>query len=283
MLTTLGGDAHAAYRIARCLQKNYSSCHPDKRGDGEVCIFVNSVCASAGTLVTLAADKLIISDHAELGPIDVQVRKPDEVGESTSGLTPVQALEFLEGESLKYFKYQFLGLRFERSMSFSTKMAADIAAKLATGLLSQLYDQIDPLRLAEYDRMMRIAAEYGERIKTSNVRPHAIDQLLMGYPSHEISIDATEARELFVKVEQPTTDLEELGEALGVLAAKYLYRDDAAVFYLNSKPEQETKQHEQSTQGDVGPSDREDGTKGEFAKKGDSPVDGRIENKVANP
>jgi Serine dehydrogenase proteinase len=248
---------------------------------------LNDPSASAGTLITLAADKLIISDHAELGPLDVQVRKPDEVGERTSGLTPIQALQFLEGESLKFFRSQFLGLRFGRSLSFSTKMAADIAAQLSTGLLSQLYEQIDPLRLAEYDRMMRIAADYGERIKTSNVKPHAIDQLLIGYPSHEFSIDATEAKELFVKVQPPSDDLEELGEAFGSLAAKYLYLDDAAVFYLNSKPEHEAQKYEQARQGEGPtnrvPSDREDGTKDEITEKGESPRDGRTKSKIGNP
>jgi hypothetical protein len=247
---------------------------------------VNSVCGSAGTLITLAADKLIISDHAELGPLDVQIRKPDEIGERTSGLTPIQALQFLETESLKFFKSQFLGLRFVRSMSFSTKMAADIAAQLATGLLSELYEQIDPLRLAEYDRLMRIAADYGERIKTTNVKPHAIEQLLLGYPSHEFSIDATEAKDLFVNVEPPSADLEALGEALGGLAQKYLYQDDAAVFYLNSKPDNETEQNEQATEDERSnrgvPSDREDGTKEAFAEKGEPTRNGGAKGEVSS-
>lgn len=242
MLTTLGGDAHAAYRIARCLQKNYSKTHPDKRGKGQVLIFVNSQCASAGTLVTLAADRLIISDHAELGPLDVQVRKPDEVGDWTSGLTPIQALNYLEEESFKFFSLQFVRLRFARKLSFATRMAADISAQLATGLLSQLYDQIDPLRLAEYDRMMRIAEEYGNRIKTSNVREQAIDRLLREYPTHEFCIDATEARELFHDVETPNADLEELALRLGKRAEKSLLEDEPTVCYLTSTPEKEDEE-----------------------------------------
>src|SRR5947199_328989 len=84
MLTTLGGDAHAAYRIARCLHQNYHRTQKGSDPEGEVIIYVSSECASAGTLITLAADKLLLSDHAELGPLDVQIRKPDEVGERTS-------------------------------------------------------------------------------------------------------------------------------------------------------------------------------------------------------
>jgi len=105
LLTTFGGDAHAAYRIARCLKQCYSSkasLHGSKT-IGQVIIYVPSICASAGTLITLAADKLILSDHSELGPLDVQIRKPDEVGERTSGLTPIQALNYLEKETRKFF------------------------------------------------------------------------------------------------------------------------------------------------------------------------------------
>jgi Serine dehydrogenase proteinase len=262
MLTTLGGDAHAAYRIARCLQKNYSKEHPDKRGQGQLLIFVNSQCASAGTLVTLAADKLIISDHAELGPMDVQIRKPDEVGDWTSGLTPIQALNYLEEESSKLFSMQFIRLRFFPRLSFATKMAADIAAQLTTGLLSQLYEQIDPLRLAEYDRMMRIAEEYGNRIKTGNVRDQTIDRLLRDYPTHEFCIDATEARQLFHQVEAPSEDLANLAARLGKLAEKALRGDEATVCFLTSIPEEKGENDEHEASGNESEdiaSGREDG------------------------
>jgi len=166
--------------------------------------------------------------------LDAQIRKPDEVGERTSGLTPIQALSYLEGESRKFFKAQFEGLRFNRSMAFSTKMAADIAAQLASGLLTKLYEQIDPLRLAEYDRMMRIADHYGERIKTSNVKAHTIKQLLEGYPSHEFCIDFEEAKQLFNKVEKPSEKLAELGVLIKPFSSKYLYGEDSVTFFLDN-------------------------------------------------
>ncbi|MFO1485729.1 MAG: hypothetical protein U1F71_20375 [Verrucomicrobiaceae bacterium] len=260
LLTTLGGDAHAAYRIARCLQQNYRKDHNHGRGKGEVIIFVNSVCASAGTLLALAADKLIVSDHAELGPLDVQLRKPDEVGERTSGLTPIQALNFLEGESGKFFQSQFQSLRFSRNLSFSTKMAADIAAQMASGLLSNLYEQIDPIRLAEYDRLNQIASEYGERIKTNNVKPDAIDRLLSGYPSHEFCIDCTEAKELFNNVESPSSELEGLGQMLKPFAEKQLYSQQPAVFYLSKAPSPVKTQPEAQTQHEPHPPTADNGS-----------------------
>ena len=188
ILTSLGGDAHAAYRVARCLQKNYHKELESKQREGEVIIYVPSVCASAGTLVALAADRLILSEHTELGPLDVQLRKPEEVGERTSGLTPIQAVTFLQEETRRFFKAQFEGLRFDRNLAFSTRMAADIAAQLSTGLLSNLYDQIDPIRLAEYYRTNRVGEYYGTRIQSKNVKANTIKHLLEEYPSHEFSI-----------------------------------------------------------------------------------------------
>lgn len=114
------------------------------------------ICKSAGTILALGADKLVISERAEFGPIDVQLRKPEEVGERTSGLTPIQALGVLENHSITVFKRYFRDLRF-REYSFSTKMAADIATNITIGLLSPLYQQIDPIRLAEVERSLRIA------------------------------------------------------------------------------------------------------------------------------
>jgi serine dehydrogenase proteinase len=244
MLTTLGGDAHSAYRMARYLQQSY--CRPESAAvePGQLIIFVNGVCASAGTLVTLAADKLILTNHTELGPLDVQMRKPDEVGERTSGLTPIQALGYLEGQAQKFFASQFDGLR---KLAFSTRMAADVAAQLASGLLSKLYEQIDPLRLAEYDRSNRIAEHYGDRIKTKNVKEDAVKRLLECYPSHEFCIDTVEAKELFDHVEKPTPALEMLGNRLKQFAQKYLLADEPAIFFLTDRSKPNEESHETKT------------------------------------
>ena len=91
ILATFGGDAHAAYRIARGFQHFYKTVQgPNNQPmDNRFTVFLPGVCKSAGTILTLGADAVIMSDMAELGPIDVQLRKPDEVGERTSGLTPI--------------------------------------------------------------------------------------------------------------------------------------------------------------------------------------------------
>lgn len=85
ILVTNGGDADAAYRLAVLLQNQYK----------KVWCLVTGICKSAGTLVAIGANKLVMSDQGELGPLDVQLYKEDEIGETRSGLTVLSALDTL--------------------------------------------------------------------------------------------------------------------------------------------------------------------------------------------
>ncbi len=75
MLSTFGGDPDAAYRIARCLRRRYT----------RVSAMISGFCKSAGTLLLLGADDLVFTEHGELGPLDVQYWKQDELEEMGSG------------------------------------------------------------------------------------------------------------------------------------------------------------------------------------------------------
>jgi hypothetical protein len=82
MLTTPGGDAHAAYRIARCLQRNWK----------HVTLFAPGWCKSAGTLLAIGANELVIGDFGELGPVDVQRPKEDDCGKAVLDLRKTRLL-----------------------------------------------------------------------------------------------------------------------------------------------------------------------------------------------
>lgn len=219
LLTTPGGDPHAAYRIARCLQHFYSTVGAGSYGtttpsvsQGKFYLFVDTRCKSAGTILATGANILMFSDYGELGPIDVQLRKGDEVGERSSGLTPMHALESLQQLAAKTFEDCFKGLRFNSELAFSTKGASEIATKMAVGLFGPVYSQIDPMRIGETDRAMRIAADYGTRLGKGNLKDDALKRLLTTYPAHGFVIDRREATDLFNSVEDPTSDLLALGE-----------------------------------------------------------------------
>lgn len=242
MIQTLGGDPHAAYRIARTMQRVYKTV-PQGLGQkeekkGTFSVFVNSRCKSAGTLIALGANRIIMSETAELGPIDVQLRKPEEVGERTSGLTPIQALLFLEERSTTLFKRHFRSLRFSEDLAFSTKMAAETAANITNGLLSNIYQQIDPIRLAEVDRSLKVSTEYGERLGKSNLKSNALERLLGSYPSHAFVIDREEAKGLFDHVDEPDDELRELADVFDSLADHYEVANAPYCYFLSDPPKE---------------------------------------------
>ena len=250
MLATLGGDAAAAYRIGRMFQDAYNigsdSQQSSENSSPEFNIFIPIKCKSAGTILALAGTKIIMSDLAELGPIDVQLRDPLEVGERTSGLTPIQAMQGLSVHSKTLFKDHFRQLRFDRQLLFTTGAAAQIATEITTGLMRAMYEQVDPIRLAEVERSLKISSDYAERLASgrSNLKDEAIDRLVGGYPSHGFVIDRKEAGELFHRIAAPgemlekiaseahwllewTTDSPERGPIFNYLCTEKGYSDDA--------------------------------------------------------
>ncbi|MGE3348326.1 MAG: hypothetical protein AB7I35_12910 [Ramlibacter sp.] len=197
VLTTLGGDPHAGYRIARCLRHHYK----------HVRILVPSRCKSAGTMIAIGANDLAIGDLGELGPLDIQVLKPAETIERGSGLDVSAALnQCLQHAGSVFFTF-FQNSR--QSLKVSPRLAGEFASQVVEGLLAPLYSQIDPLRLGELHRAMAITLQYGQRLDghSSNLRPHALNRLVIEYPAHEFVIDRKEARELFNRVE-PLSDTE---------------------------------------------------------------------------
>jgi ClpP class serine protease len=122
ILTTLGGDPHAAYRIARALRHNYDKLH----------LFILRECKSAGTLLAIGATELIISDRGELGPLDVQISKPDEMFERNSGLDVTQALRAMQSEAFDAFRSYMLDIKLGSGITL--RASAEIATKLVVDL-----------------------------------------------------------------------------------------------------------------------------------------------------
>jgi hypothetical protein len=227
ILTTYGGDANAAYRIARCLQHNYT----------EFSVIVAGFCKSAGTLLLVGAHRLVMLEHAELGPLDVQLRKDDEFGERSSGLTPMQALTVLQERAFNTFSDNFLRLKVD--MLMTTRTAAEIATNLATGLYSQIFGQVDPIRLGEMDRAVNIAMRYGERLakKSGNMKDDGLRRLVADYPSHEFIIDREESKEIFKNVAMPTDAERELVEHIELFTRKPVDGvPGAIVTFLSDEP-----------------------------------------------
>lgn len=208
LLTTNGGDAHAAYRMGRYLQTLYEY----------IRVLVVGPCKSAGTLLALSANELAFGPSGELGPLDVQIAQRDELFYSNSGLDTMQAFTLITGHCYAAFENYMLQTIVRSGGTVSFTRASEIAAKLATGFIAPIAAQIDPHRLGEVERMMEIATAYGERLATENVKEGTIRHLVNGYPSHGFIIDVDEAKTLFNSVSIMTME-----EMLLVTISEKLY------------------------------------------------------------
>lgn len=195
-LTTYGGDPDGGYRMARCLQHNYE----------HIRLVIPSFCKSAGTLVAIGAHELAVDDLGELGPLDIQVRKDSELEERSSGLDIMEAMEAAQVHAREAFMKTLIEVR--RASRLSTRLAGEFAANVAIGVTAPLYNQIDPNRLGEMQRAMRIAHDYGQRLNehTRCLQPGALNRLVAGYPAHGFVIDRKEAATLFNSVSRATAE-----------------------------------------------------------------------------
>jgi hypothetical protein len=243
IVTTEGGDPDSTYRIARCLQRHYT----------QITIVVAGWCKSAGTLLCIAGNKLIVADTGEMGPLDIQIAKFDELGERSSGLTVEAAFEKLQEQSFELFIRNLSDIKSKIGGRITFRTAADIAAQMVIGVTSDIFAKFDPVTIGEDHRANLVAEEYAVRLnlKARNLRADArpmngLDMLLRGYPSHSFVIDRAEAKRLFHRVEQPIGQISDLLDLLGtdvVFPRTRLQNHPMQLEFLNAeKPARSPKQ-----------------------------------------
>lgn len=208
-LSTYGGDPHAGFRIGRALQHTYD----------KVAVLVPCECKSAGTLVCISANTLFMDDRSELGPLDIQMRKGDELFQYGSGLDFLQSLSHMQIRAMEHFRTFLVELT--GGAGLSTKLGAEIASNLTTGLFGPVYGQIDPVRLGEMQRALEIAHSYGRLLdeRADNLKVGGLAKLVTGYCSHSFVIDRREARSIFKNVNPPEQWMHELCQFVRGLGA----------------------------------------------------------------
>lgn len=194
-LVTNGGDPNWAYRIVSTLRTHYEKLN----------VIVPGACKSAGTLIAFGADTLRFHEYGELGPLDVQTKRKDDLFQRNSGLDVFQAISVINQSASGCFHNMFLEFLANGRGTFSTETAAKIATDLATGIYSSIASKIDPLELGEKNRAMNIAKTYGNQLEclthTPNSKSGTLDKLIGNYPSHGFVIDMRQAQELFNRVD----------------------------------------------------------------------------------
>ena len=232
ILVSEGGDPDAAYRVARLFQAKYK----------RFTAVISGWCKSAGTLCILGADELVFGEFGELGPLDIQYYKKDEISEQASGLVVREALTKLHTQATALFETAMLGIISKSNSQISFKVASDVAVRLAVGAFEPIYRQIDPMVLGDLERAMTIAKAYGERllIRSKNYSSDTLSNLAEGYPSHGFVIDEREAKQLFRTVRSCNASEAALLNSLAKLCE--LPHDKGIIQYLSD--EQGVSTHE---------------------------------------
>jgi len=186
-LRTHGGVAEVAYRMMRALQHAYEY----------VTVVLWGPCMSAGTLMVLGANELVMTGDSQLGPIDVQILTKDEVLDRRSGLLPQAAFQSLRGDAIAAWRDLFLEMKVGGNLATST--ATETATRLTVGLFAPIFAQVDPIQVGEFYLANAVGQSYGQRLlaKGGNAPESTLYQLLSTYPAHNFVIDRTEADELF--------------------------------------------------------------------------------------
>jgi hypothetical protein len=233
ILVTGGGDASAAYRIARCLQGAYT----------KFSLFLTGYCKSAGRLVAVGAHELIVAESGELGPLDVQMSKPDELMQRQSGLTATAALSSLHEQAFAAFEHFFLTLISKSGNAITTRTATHIATQLTSGLFAPMYEHVDPMHVGEAGRALQVAVQYGEllRAESRNINPRELSRLTTGFASHDFVIDLAQFNRLFTNVRIPD-DIEQLLANLLGSAALEPEVEAPIVAYLSNQASEPAEQ-----------------------------------------
>ena len=239
VLTTEGGSADSAFRMMRFLQARYE----------KITVLVAGWCKSAGTLMCIGAHALIVSDLGELGPLDVQIVKADEMDEQKSGLVAEAAFEKMQQEAYKFFM-GFVKDLGASNYRVTSKTAFDMAAKMTIGVVQPIFDKLEPVTIGEDFRSNRLALAYAERLNShsNNLKRgrdlDALESLLSGYPSHGFVIDVKEAKELFRNVEEIPSEMACVLHPLGmdaILPRNSRNEQTPRLEYLNDEPAQPKK------------------------------------------
>ena len=139
---------------------------------------------------------------------------------------------------------------------------------------SKLFMQIDPMRLAEDSRSVKIIEQYAERLTKKNVREGAVHALVNNYPAHNFVIDPEEAaKQIFIKTEPPIPELALLGEHIKIVSGGSLYEDDPFLLFLTDDIDTEEETGATDSQPTEAPQSNENDTDGAIIPEGETAAD----------
>jgi hypothetical protein len=192
VLHTNGGDTGAAWRLVNLL---HTFCD-------EFEVIIPAKALSAGTLISLGADQIVMTKQAALGPIDPSINHP--LAPALPHAPNVRAPVSVEAVRGYLDAATELGIH---DGAHKAQILIDLSAKVHPLVLGQIFRSREQIRF--------LAAKLIKRQVTDDEKSkHVIDFLCAESGSHDYTINRREARELGLKIEKPDDDLYALLRAL---------------------------------------------------------------------
>lgn len=201
-----GGAINPAYKIVQILRQ-----HCD-----QLYACVPFFAKSAATLVCVGADKIILDELSELGPLDTQILEEGRGGKAkyVSALNLFKALEQLQTLSIETLDIAM------KLMTSSSYMDMDEclghAIQYVGVTTGPLITQLNPEKLGEYSRALSVGEDYGKRLLhrykgwTMEKCDEVMGKLVYSYPSHDYIIDMQELLDLGFDAEFFKDDVSEV-------------------------------------------------------------------------
>lgn len=185
LLHTNGGDTAAAWRLVNLLQ---TFCD-------ELEVIISAKALSAGTLISLGANRIVMTKQAALGPIDPSINNPlnPPIPHAPHIRMPV-SVEAVRGylDAAKDF-----GIVDSANLA---QLLVDLSNKVHPLVLGQIFRSRSQIRFLAKKLLSRQVSDEG---KSKEI----IDFLCAESGSHDYTINRREARELGLQIEAPSDDL----------------------------------------------------------------------------
>ncbi|SFB51019.1 SDH family Clp fold serine proteinase [Delftia tsuruhatensis] len=184
LLTTNGGDTAVAWRLINLL---HTFCD-------ELEVIIPSKALSAGTLISLGANRIVMTKQAALGPIDPSVNNPlnPPVPQAPHVRVPV-SVEAVRG-------YLEAAKGFGATEASLTQLLIDLSNKVHPLVLGTVFRSREQIRFLAKKLLVR-------QVQDQEKSAQIIDFLCAESGSHDYTINRREARELGLQIENPSDEL----------------------------------------------------------------------------
>ncbi len=188
LLHTNGGDPNAAYKIIQ-LVRSFTN---------KVSILVPSHAYSAGSLICLGTDKILLATFAALSPIDIHIILEEDEGNNIELIAIDKYIEFVK-------------------LSKKTIENAGMKTNLEDALLVEMVKQVGAINIGTYFRERELTKYYAEVLLSdymlkdtpdkNKIIDHIIDMMVFKFPSHEFEVDYNIGKKIGLIIEKMPIDL----------------------------------------------------------------------------